>query len=230
MKECDFEDILFLAVRGLFPGFLNIQSNKTMRTRLEIITAGFCAIAALAISGCNPQNDSMSNEGSTNGMTESASTQMQAGDASSLKAICTLSPTQGHEAMGSITFTQTGDGVRVVADITGLKPGEHGIHVHEKGDCSAPDGSSAGGHFNPTGMPHGGPDSAQHHIGDLGNITADASGKAHLDRVFSFLTMSGTNSIIGHAIIVHEGRDDLTSQPSGNAGARVACGVIQVEK
>ena len=144
-------------------------------------------------------------------------------------ATATLTPTQGHDVKGTVTFTKVDNGVRVVADITGLTPGEHGFHVHEKGDCSAPDGSSAGGHFNPTGMPHGGPDSEKHHIGDLGNLTADASGKATLDRVFTFLELSGTNSIVGCGLVVHQGADDLTSQPSGDAGARVACGVIELK-
>jgi Cu-Zn family superoxide dismutase len=176
-------------------------------------------IVALTLCGCKPENATSSPSNST----EKA---MSSGGAKMAEAIATLSPTEGHNVRGTVTFTQVNNGVRVVADITGLKEGEHGFHVHEKGDCSAPDGSSAGGHFNPTGAPHGGPDSPQHHLGDMGNITADASGKAHLDQVFSFLTLSGTNSIVGHAVIVHGGKDDLTSQPSGNAGARVACGVI----
>jgi Cu-Zn family superoxide dismutase len=126
-----------------------------------------------------------------------------------------------------VTFTREKNGVRVVANLTGLKPGEHGFHIHENGDCSAPDGSSAGGHFNPTGAPHGGPDSAQHHLGDLGNLTADDSGAAKMDQVFDFLKLNGPNTIVGRGLIVHAGRDDLTSQPTGNAGPRVACGVIK---
>lgn len=141
-------------------------------------------------------------------------------------AMANIGSTEGHKTKGSVKFTAENGGVRVVADLTGLAPGEHGFHIHQNGDCSAPDGSSAGGHYNPTGEPHGGPNSEHHHVGDLGNITADASGNAKMDQAFSFLSLSGTNSIVGHAVIVHQGKDDLTSQPSGAAGPRVGCGVI----
>jgi Cu-Zn family superoxide dismutase len=194
-----------------------------MNIALEMRLAGLVTLAALVLWGCKPtsQVPSASNPGSQ----ASAAT-----DSAMTVATAVLSPTKGHDVKGTVTFTQESTGLRVVADITGLKPGEHGFHVHEKGDCSAPDASSAGGHFNPTGMPHGGPNSEKHHLGDLGNLTADASGHAHLDTVFTFLALSGTNSIVGHSVIVHEGKDDLTSQPTGNAGARVACGVIELKK
>ena len=121
--------------------------------------------------------------------------------------------------------------MRVVADISGLKPGKHGLHIHEKGDCSAPDATSAGGHFNPDKKNHGAPDASEHHMGDLGNIEANAKGKAHLDRTVDFLTIAeDPNSIAGKAVIVHAQEDDLKSQPVGNAGARVACGVITKKK
>jgi Cu-Zn family superoxide dismutase len=141
--------------------------------------------------------------------------------------MATVTPTQGNQAQGSVTFNVVSGGVRVVADLSGLAPGEHGIHVHEKGDCSAPDGSSAGGHFNPDGAPHGAPDAANHHAGDLGNITADSSGEAHLDQVFEFLQLQGPNSVVGRGLVIHAGKDDFKSQPSGDAGARVGCGVIK---
>ena len=112
-------------------------------------------------------------------------------------------------------------------EINGLTPGKHGFHIHEKGDCSAADASSAGGHFNPTGMPHGGRRGSQRHLGDLGNITADKSGIARFAFTDGWITLAGVNSIIGHAVVVHAQADDLKSQPSGNAGARVACGVIE---
>jgi superoxide dismutase, Cu-Zn family len=142
------------------------------------------------------------------------------------QAVAQLAPTEGNQVRGTVSFTATNQGVRVVADLTGLTPGDHGIHIHAKGDCSAPDAKSAGEHFNPTSLPHGGPDSAQHHVGDLGNITSDDSGNAHLDRVFTFLSLSGSNSIVDHSVIIHSGKDDFTSQPAGNSGNRVACGVI----
>lgn len=141
-------------------------------------------------------------------------------------ATAQLAPTQGNQVHGTVKFTETAAGVRVVAHVQGLTPGQHGFHVHEKGDCSAPDATSAGSHFNPGGASHGMPDAAQRHIGDLGNITADASGKAHYDRVDKHLRFDGPNSILGRSVIVHAKPDD-GGQPVGNAGARVACGVIK---
>lgn len=145
----------------------------------------------------------------------------------SLRATAELTPTQGNNVRGSVSFSEVADGVRVEAEISGLTPGKHGFHIHENGDCSAPDGASAGGHFNPTNEPHGAPESSQRHDGDMGNIEADASGVARLNYVDHTMTMAGDRSIIGRAVIVHANPDDLTSQPSGDAGARVACGVIK---
>jgi Cu-Zn family superoxide dismutase len=142
------------------------------------------------------------------------------------KAICNLSPTTGNNVTGTITFTQTKKGVRVVADIQGLTPGKHGFHIHEFGDCSSPDGMSAGGHYNPEGKSHGAPMDMSRHMGDMGNIVADESGKAHLEYNDAVIKLDGPNSIVGKSVIVHKGADDLKTQPSGNAGPRVACGVI----
>lgn len=142
-------------------------------------------------------------------------------------AICHLSAVGDSGVQGTVRFTSEAGGVRVMVDISGLTPGDHGFHVHEKGDCSAPDATSAGGHYNPTGAPHAARDAQSRHLGDLGNITADASGRAQTSFVDTHLQLTGANSIVGHAIIVHAGADDLTSQPSGNSGARVACGVIE---
>lgn len=146
------------------------------------------------------------------------------------RAICVLHPTQGHVVHGTVTFTQMGQHVKVVADVTGLTPGLHGFHVHEYGDCTAANGTSAGGHFNPDHQPHGGPTDKARHVGDLGNITANAQGVAHFEWTDRLLALSGPHSIIGRSIVVHAGQDDLKSQPSGDAGARVACGVIGIAK
>lgn len=146
------------------------------------------------------------------------------------KAIAVLSPTKGSSVHGTITFTREAKGVRVIADIEGLTPGDHGFHIHEFGDCSAPDATSAGGHFNPGKHPHAGPDAEMRHAGDLGNITADATGKAHYDRVVEQMELAGPHSIIGRGVIVHEKVDDLKTQPTGNAGPRIACGAIAVAK
>ena len=145
------------------------------------------------------------------------------------KAIAVLHPASGSKITGTVTFTKTGDTVQVVADITGLTPGKHAFHIHEFGDCSAPDAASAGSHFNPTKQPHGAPDAPEHHVGDFGNLEADSSGKAHLELKSNMLKFSGEGSILGHAVIVHEKVDDY-SQPVGNAGGRVACGVIGIAK
>jgi Cu-Zn family superoxide dismutase len=147
----------------------------------------------------------------------------------SSKAVAKLEAKSGSQVTGTVTFTQAGNEVQVVADIENLKPGKHGFHIHEKGDCSAPDAASAGGHFNPTHQHHGGPSTAQHHAGDLGNIEADSSGKAHLDWKGK-LQLSGADSIIGKSVVVHEKEDDLKTDPAGNSGARIACGVIETSK
>lgn len=144
------------------------------------------------------------------------------------KAIAVLHPTKGSSVRGLVTFEAVDKGVRVVADVSGLTPGKHGFHIHEFGDCSSDDGTSAGGHFNPTGMPHSMPSSDKRHVGDLGNIEADKKGDAHLDYVDQMLSLEGVNSIIGRGVIVHEKEDDLKSQPTGAAGGRLACGVVGV--
>jgi Cu-Zn family superoxide dismutase len=146
------------------------------------------------------------------------------------KAVAVLHPTRGNNVGGTVTFTQMDGGVKVEADIMGLSPGKHGFHIHEYGDCSAGDGTSAGGHYNPTGQPHAGPDQEMRHVGDLGNVEADSNGNARYERLDSHLMLNGPDSIIGRGVIVHAGADDLKSQPSGAAGPRVACGVIGVAK
>ena len=139
-----------------------------------------------------------------------------------------LLPTKGNQATGTVTFTQKGDKVTVKANVTGLKPnGEHGFHVHEKGDCSAADGMSAGGHFNPVSAQHGNPMAGAHHVGDMPNLKADANGVATLTwEETDFTVTDGTASIVGRAIVVHLNPDDYKSQPAGNSGPRIACGVI----
>ena len=146
------------------------------------------------------------------------------------KAICVVHPTEGNDLSGTIKFEKTNDGVKVIADVKGLTPGKHGFHVHQYGDCGGPAGKTAGGHFNPEDKKHGAPDDMERHVGDLGNLVADSSGVASMTFTDSKLTLNGPNSIIGRSIIIHAGEDDLTSQPTGAAGARVACGVIGVAK
>jgi Cu-Zn family superoxide dismutase len=142
----------------------------------------------------------------------------------------TLAATKGNEAAGTLDLTVAGDAVKVTGSITGLKADtEHGFHIHEKGDCSAPDAESAGGHFNPASQPHGDPNGATHHAGDIPNVKADAEGTAQVDAVVNGVTMGdgGANDIVGKAFIVHQKADDYKTQPSGNSGKRIACGVIE---
>lgn len=170
-------------------------------------------------------------------------------------AMATLASTEGHEVEGIVVFIQEpalpaeenpddsiagidplpgseeaagiAPAMRIVGAVTGLAPGPHGFHIHAQGDCSAPDASSAGGHFNPGESEHGGPHSAERHAGDLGNITADAYGLSRLDMRDPYVTFSDSNSVMGKAVIVHVNRDNESSQPNGNSGAAVTCGVIE---
>jgi superoxide dismutase, Cu-Zn family len=143
------------------------------------------------------------------------------------QAVAVLSPAANGKVKGQVIFREETEGVRVTANIEGLTPGKHGFHIHEKGDCSAADFASAGGHFNPTKAKHGSPTDSEHHVGDFGNLEANDQGVAKFERVFDWLTFTGTNSILSKGVIVHEKADDFT-QPTGNAGGRLACGVIQM--
>ena len=145
------------------------------------------------------------------------------------QAIAVLHPTAGQHCHGIVKFTQEGDSVKVVADLEGLNANQkHAFHIHQYGDCSAPDATSAGGHYNPEGHQHGLPDAQNRHAGDLGNVQADADGKAHYEITVSNVSIMGhMNPILGRGVIVHAKVDD-GGQPVGNAGSRIACGVIGV--
>ena len=145
-------------------------------------------------------------------------------------AVAVLSPTASNTAGGTVHFKSTSGGVAVSATLKGLAPGAHGFHVHEFGDCTAPDATSAGGHFNPAAKPHGAPADAARHAGDLGNVTAAADGTATLSWTDAAMKLDGPDGVVGHAVIVHANADDLKTQPTGNAGGRVACGVVGVAK
>lgn len=144
------------------------------------------------------------------------------------KAIAILHPTQGSSVQGMVTLSKENGNVKVVADVEGLTPGKHGFHIHEYGDCSAADATSAGGHFNPEEKGHGAPTDDERHVGDLGNIVADADGNAHLEWTDSKIALNGPHGVVGRAVVVHAGEDDLYSQPTGKAGPRSACGVIGI--
>jgi Cu-Zn family superoxide dismutase len=145
-------------------------------------------------------------------------------------AVAVLQPRADSEVSGAITFTETADGVLVTADIARIAPGKHGLHLHELGDCSSEDFKSTGGHFNPTDAPHGAPTDDTRHAGDFGNIEIGEDGAGHLELITSMLTIAdGPNSVLGRAVILHEGEDDLVSQPTGAAGGRLGCGVVMLE-
>jgi len=141
-------------------------------------------------------------------------------------ALAELQPTAGQTAQGSVWLVQKRNHVAVHARVKGLKPGsEHGFHIHETGDCSN-NGVAAGGHFNPAGHPHGGP-KGPHHLGDMPSLKADAGGEAQYEhQIPGVLLSGGEGALMGRAVIVHADPDDYTTQPSGNSGARIACGVI----
>lgn len=140
-----------------------------------------------------------------------------------------LAPTQGNNASGTLSLDAEGDAVRLTGSLQGLPPnGEFGFHIHERGDCSAADASSAGDHFNPAGTQHGNPAGKDHHAGDMLNAKSDAQGMAQVDAHASGVTLNTGNpdDVLGKAVVLHEKADDYSSQPSGNSGARIACGVI----
>jgi len=141
-----------------------------------------------------------------------------------------LLPTRGNKATGTLELEAETGGVRVTGSITGLKENaDHGFHIHEIGDCTAPDASSAGAHFNPTGQQHGDPSGGEHHAGDIPNLRADEQGTARVEVLLPAVSLGdgGMNDIIGKAFVVHENPDDYKTQPSGASGGRIACGVIE---
>ena len=188
-----------------------MNTTKQARTTL-------CAIAAVllgaALAGCETTS------------TPSASTAAES-RAAPVTAMAQLKPTQGSTAAGTVWFTQQGLRVNVRVQVSGMAPNqEHGFHVHEKGDCSSPDGMSTGGHFNPGGQPHG-PQSAPHHGGDMPSLKADAAGNAQASfQIEGVSVATGIDGLLGRGVIVHAKPDDYTTQPTGNSGARIACGVI----
>jgi Cu-Zn family superoxide dismutase len=145
------------------------------------------------------------------------------------KASATIESKSGSTVTGTATFEEVSTGgVRVHVHIEKATPGTHGLHIHEKGDCSDPEAKSAGGHFNPAENPHAGPMDAKRHAGDLGNIEIKADGTGDLDISSDLITVkAGANSVVGRSVVFHEKEDDLKTQPTGNAGGRLGCGVIK---
>lgn len=190
-----------------------------MRPRLALTTF---AIAG-AMAGC-ASTPSASTQASTRALPGMATASTVA------RASANLVAASGSLVSGRLVLVPMGGGVHVTGEIGGLPAnGTHGFHIHEKGDCSAADASSAGGHFNPTASPHGRPGSAPHHAGDGDNLVADREGVARVNAHFAGVVLGGAaaNDVIGRALVVHAAADDYRSQPAGNSGARVACGVIR---
>lgn len=164
-------------------------------------------------------------------VTPASKTAGAAATSTAREAVVKLASASGSRVSGRLALMPMGDGVHLRGEVGGLAPGSsHGFHVHETGDCSAADATSAGGHFNPSAQPHGRAGQGPHHAGDADNLVADARGVAKVDVHLRGLTLGGgaANDIAGRAVVVHAMADDYRSQPAGNAGARVACGVIQV--
>jgi Cu-Zn family superoxide dismutase len=147
-------------------------------------------------------------------------------------AMARLEATRGNTASGTAMFHQRGDMVMLHVRVQGLKPGqEHGFHIHDKGDCSSGDGMSTGGHFNPGAKPHARHDAPERHAGDLPSLKADAAGRVDVHLQLAGLSIgSGAANIVGRGLIVHADPDDYRTQPTGNAGARIACGVIEAQR
>lgn len=199
-----------------------------MKTRNQFQKLLFAGVMIFLVSACNSgvkSGDDHSHDMHAHGMVAEADETVGV-----TNAICVLQPTEGSDVSGTVYFCKTEAGVLVKAEIRGLTAGKHGFHIHEFGDLTAPDGTSAGGHFNPTGHDHGAPNGDVRHVGDLGNLEANEEGVAVYEVTYPHMSFSGAESVLGRGIIVHAEEDDLVSQPTGAAGARVAIGVIGVAK
>lgn len=181
---------------------------------------GACQVAGLETGGIQMSTMDSALEANASGMS-------QHDGAGVTQAVAVLQPMSNSATTGVLTFTRTADGIEVAGTVMGLTPGgEHGFHVHEWGDCRAPDGKSAGGHFNPGDFPHAHPEEEERHAGAMPNIVANDEGVAAVNFVNNDITFWGADSVLGRGMIIHAGPDDYVSQPSGAAGPRVACGII----
>jgi superoxide dismutase, Cu-Zn family len=203
---------------------MKFKEESPMRNRTWLAVVAGVAVVALAVQFQIAQ----SQERKSKGVKKAAAGERSAMSNKVTYAIAMVEGLGDHKVKGKVTFTKTDEGVEIVGEFTGLQPGQHGFHIHEFGDCSMADGKCAGGHFNPTNMPHAGPDDDKRHVGDLGNLKADSTGNASYKRTDSKSKLNGQNSIIGRALIVHAKADDLKTQPSGDAGDRIGCGVIGI--
>ena len=178
------------------------------------IVAGGCVCILVATVSCGAKEEGSETEVQTESVR---------------RATAYINPRSGSDLGGSAIFINDGTRVELQVSLEQAPPGEHAVHIHDTGDCSAEDASSAGGHWNPTAEDHGQWDTAPFHLGDIGNVVVDEEGKGSLSLITDRWSMGGggANDILGHAVVVHAGSDDFTSQPSGAAGARIGCGVIK---
>jgi Cu-Zn family superoxide dismutase len=189
-----------------------------------LATKLLAASVMIGVAGCNSNSNSHAHGGPTAAQHVSKWESVN-------HAVAVLNPTQGSKVQGVVHFYEVPEGVKIVADVKGLEPGaEHGFHVHEFGDITAPDGTSAGSHYNPEGKPHGRPTEEHRHAGDFGNLVANAQGEAHYERIDRHISIADLkNPIIGRSVVVHAKSDKFT-QPVGDAGPRAAVGVIGIAK
>jgi superoxide dismutase, Cu-Zn family len=198
---------------------------------MRTLTSSFRPFAfglALAAFGCGGSKNEPETPADVASSAEPAAATSDAEAATPKTIEVDLQAKSGSKLAGKATLTETPEGVKVVLSVENVTPGDHGAHVHEKGDCSAEDGSSAGGHFNPGGHPHALPAGDPRHLGDLGNVTVDKDGKGKLELVAAGANLKDNDphSFVGRSIIVHEKKDD-GGQPTGNAGGRIGCGEIK---
>jgi Cu-Zn family superoxide dismutase len=210
-----------------------IMLKKSLSSKLSFSCLLSSSLLALLVTSCactdnrKPEAHNRNKDNQDKNKEIAQVTTLQSPKAIVNQAIAHVHGYQDKNLTGAVIFTEVPEGIQIVADVDGLKPGKHGFHVHEHGDCSGTDGMKAGGHFNPTNSKHGGPDSPERHVGDFGNLVADEKGHAHYDRVDKLITFEGSNSILDKSIIIHVDPDDYVTQPTGNAGARIACGKIE---
>ncbi len=193
-----------------------------MRSSILAIVAGLLALGA-----CAPRQEGAEAPPAEEAPPAAMAAPMEPQAPAATSASATLAAAAGSGITGTVSFQEMAGGVHVEARVEGAPPGTHGFHLHETGDCSAADFASAGGHFNPEGVAHGAPEAEPHHAGDFGNIEIGADGTGSLSLHSTKLAIAaGPNSVVGRAVILHAQADDLATQPTGNAGGRIACGVV----
>jgi Cu-Zn family superoxide dismutase len=190
----------------------------------RVVAIGLMAILLTSCACTDPNKIAVADSDSDENKEIADATQS---NSSLLMAVATLKPVEKNDVRGTVTFTQVNQGVKIVAELEGLKPGKHGFHIHEHGSCGGKEAAEAGSHYNPTHSEHGSPDRSTRHIGDLGNLIADENGHAHYERIDRAIKLTGPDSIIGRTVIVHADEDDLVTQPAGASGAKISCGVIE---